>query len=128
MYTGVIIEESLSSKDVLSTLKIVSTEVEDVVEDHKTPWLSKWTLHTVEISEDEAESTAKKISEALDSEHQWYADYKNDTTHYIIFRKKVFKIDRQSAEQYDMAKEYGISVGIPVHQVDFHPEIKKWER
>ena len=26
------------------------------------------------------------------------------------------------------AKKYGISLGIPEYQVDFHPEIKEWKR
>ena len=64
----------------------------------------------------------------LESEHPWYADFKNEATHFIIFRNKVFKIDRASVEQYNEAKEYGISLGIPAYQVDFHPEVKQWER
>jgi len=64
----------------------------------------------------------------LDSKHNWYADFKNETTHYIIFRNRVFKIDRTKKEQYDEATRYGISLGIPDYQVDFSPHIKKWER
>jgi len=64
----------------------------------------------------------------LDSGHDWYADFKNDTHHYIIFRNKIFFVDKQSKEQYDEAKKYGISLGIPEYQVDFHPEVKEWER
>lgn len=127
-YEGVIIEESLENKDVLRKVKILSTKVEPVIEKHKTPWLEQWTLHTVGIPDNEAESIAGEISKSLDSEHNWYADFKNETTHFIIFRNKVFKIDRTSKEQYDKAKEYGISLGIPPYQVDFHPEVKEWKR
>ncbi|MFA6446556.1 MAG: hypothetical protein WCW14_04910, partial [Candidatus Paceibacterota bacterium] len=76
-YTGVIIEESLDRKDILKNIKIVSTEIEQVIENHKTPWLKQWTLHTVEISEREVESVALEISKSLESEHPWYADFKN---------------------------------------------------
>lgn len=127
-YTGVIIEESLGNKDVLKKTKILKTKVEPVVEKHKTSWLKQWTLHTVEVSESKAESVAEEISKSLDSEHSWYADFKNKNTHFIIFRNKVFKIDRTSKEQYDEAKKYGISLGIPSYQVDFHPEVKEWKR
>ena len=34
----------------------------------------------------------------------------------------------QLQEKYDEAKKYGISIGIPEYQVDFHPEVKEWER
>jgi hypothetical protein len=129
-YKGVIIEESLSNKDVLKKVKILSTKVEKVTDEHKTPWLSQWTLHTVEVSENEAQIIAKEISKSLDYSHDssWYADYKNTTHHYIIFRDKVFYIDRKSKEQYDEAKRYGISLGIPEYQVDFAPDDKIWER
>ena len=112
----------------LINIKIIATKVEQVIEKHKTPWLKQWTLHTVEISENEAENTALEISKSLESEHPWYADFKNENIHFIIFHDKVFKIDRNSKEQYDKAKEYGISLGIPPYQVDFHPEVKEWKR
>ncbi len=127
-YQGVIIEESLENKYILKEVKISETKVEEVVEEHKTPWIKQWTLHTVGIPENQAKSVAEKISKALDSKHNWYADFKNDTHHYIIFRDKVFYIDRKNKEQYDEAKQYGISLGIPEYQVDFAPDDKIWER
>ncbi|MDP3770327.1 MAG: hypothetical protein Q8R40_05330 [bacterium] len=127
-FKGVIIEESLENKDILKDVKISETKVEEVVEEHKTPWIKQWTLHTVEIPENQVASVAEKISKALDSEHNWYADFKNDTYHYIIFRDKVFYIDRKNKGQYDKAKRYGISLGIPEYQVDFAPDDKIWER
>ena len=118
-YKGAIIEESLENKDIFKDVKILSTKVEKVTEEHETPWLSQWTLHTVEITENEAREIAEKISKLLDPNHggSWYADFKNDTHHYIIFRDKVFYIDRKSKEQYDEAEHYGISLGIPERQL-----------
>ena len=68
------------------------------------------------------------MSVSLDTEHNWYADYRSKTHHYIIFRDKVFYINRNSIEEYNKAKEYGISLGIPEYQVDFHPDVKEWEK
>ncbi|MFA6460722.1 MAG: hypothetical protein WCV90_00515 [Candidatus Woesearchaeota archaeon] len=127
-FKGVIIEESLENKDILKKVKILQTKVEPVTEEHKTPWITQWTLHTVEILEDQAEMVAKELSKSLDSKHNWYADFKNDKVHYIIFRNKVFKVDRSKKEQYDAVTKYGISLGIPEYQVDFSPHIKVWER
>jgi len=122
-FKGVIIEESLEKKDVLHKVKILSTKVEKVTEEHKTPWIKQWTLHTVEIPEDQADSVAEELSKSLDSEHDWYADFKNDKIHYFIFRNKVFKVDRSKKEEYDEVTRYGISLGIPDYQVDFSKEI-----
>jgi len=127
-FIGVIIEESLEKKDVLAKVKILKTKIEQVTAKHKTPWIKQWTLNTVEIPENQADKVAKDLSKSLDSKHDWYADFKNDRFHYIIFRNKVFFIDRRSKEQYDEAKRYGISLGIPEYQVDFHPDIIEWKR
>ena len=118
-YQGTIIEESLKNKSVLDQLKITDTRVEEVTARHQTPWLKNWTLHAVEIPADKAEEMAKHIEQALEDEHNWYADYRNSETHYIIFKSRVFKIDRKYKEQYQAAKDHGISLGIPDYQVDF---------
>ena len=128
MFKGVIIEESLQDNAVLKKVKILKTKIEQVTGRHKTPWIKRWTLHTVKIPATEAEKIAKELSKTLDSKHSWYADFKDNSIHYIIFRNRVFKIERENKEQYDEAKEYGISLGIPEYQVDFHPKIKKWKR
>lgn len=127
-YKGVIIEESLENADVLKDVVVIETKVEPVTEEHKTPWIKQWTLHTVEISEDKADQVAEKLNADLDKEHEWYADFKNDQYHYIIYRGKVFKVDLKNPVLYKDAKQYGISVGIPEYQVDFAPEDKIWDR
>ena len=127
-FKGVIIEESLEDKSILTKIKIISTKVEQVTEKHKTPWIKQWTLHTVEVPENQADAIVKELSRSLDSKHNWYADFKNDKLHYIIFRNKVFKVDRAKPEQYTDVTKYGLTLGIPDYQLDFSPAIKEWER
>jgi hypothetical protein len=129
-YQGVIIEESLSDKSVLGRVKIESTKVEPITPEHKTPWLKQWTLHTVLIDEDVADRVAEEISKSLDYSHNsaWYADFKNDKTHFIIFKDKIFKVDRSNKEEYQKATDYGLSLGIPSYQVDFAPNTIEWKR
>lgn len=128
-YKGVIIEESLGNKAVLKKVKILGTKVENVIPKHKTPWLTQWTLHTVEIPEEKADEIAKIISESIDPSHpQWYADFKNDKFHFIVYNGQMFKVDLLNPALYKDAKEYGISIGIPEYQVDFAPKDKIWKR
>jgi hypothetical protein len=128
-YKGVIVEESLQDNSLLKDLNVLETKVEPITPEHKTPWLKQWTLHTVEIPEEKAEEVSEKISKSFDKEHpDWYADYKNDKYHFIIFADKVFKVDLANPILYKDAKTYGISIGIPEYQVDFAPEDKVWER
>lgn len=126
-YEGVIIEESLKDKSILKELEILSTKVEPITKEHKTPWLKQWTLHTVKIPGNKADSTANDVSKALEPNY-WYADFKNDEVHYIIFPNKVFKIDRSKVDEYKAATNYGLTLGIPDYQLDFAPNVKYWER
>ena len=128
-YKGVVIEESLEDKSVLGEVKILRTKTEKISPEHKTPWLTQWALHTIEVPEEKAEEIAQELSKVLDYSHNsWYADFKNDQFHYIIFKDKVFKIKLDDAEGFKEAKQYGISLGIPDYQVDFAPYDKTWER
>ena len=126
-YKGVIIEESLDNKAVLDKIKIIKTKISPVVEKHKTPWVKQWTMHTAEIPEQDAEKVAEQLSKDLDKEHAWYADFKNENYHFIIYRGKIFKVDLKNPILYKDAKKFGISLGIPEYQVDFTPDDQIFE-
>lgn len=85
-------------------------------------------MHSVEIKENQAKKIAEDLNNSLDSKHNWYADFKNNKFHYVIFKNKVFNIDRSKKEQYNEVTEYGISLGIPGYQLDFSKHIREWER
>jgi hypothetical protein len=119
IYNGIIIEESLHDKDVLKDVNIVSTLVEKVNAHHETPWLEKWTLHTVEIQENMVENVSEKLARAFDVDHigNWYADFKNADIHYVIFPNKIFKLDRSKNSDYDEMVEYALGIGLPESQL-----------
>src|SRR3990167_4259425 len=104
-YKGVIIEESLENLSVLNSVKILSTKIEQITPHHKTPWVKQWTLHTVEVVEEKADKLAGTISRSLDTKHKhsWYADFKNEKSHYIIFPNKIFKVDLKNPALYKNA-------------------------
>jgi len=90
-YRGIIIEESLEDRGVLHSFRVLETRIEAVTERHNTPWVRQWTLHTVEIPDEAAAAVAEKLRAALDPVHagSWYADFKNEATHYIVFHNRV---------------------------------------
>jgi hypothetical protein len=117
-YRGTIIEESLTDTSILKGVKILSTSVEPVTPEHSTPHVKQWTMHTIEIPESEAAQFAEDLAKVL-HDGFWYADFVNDTHHYIVFRKKIFFIERTNQKEYEWAQKYGISIGIPERQLDF---------
>ncbi len=123
-YTGIIIEESLGYKDILNELEVLKTDVEQVTNEHKTPWLERWTLHLIKVPEADIEPVVARLSDEFEREHPWYIDLKNDKTHYIIFLNKVFKVDLSNPD-YSQAKAFGISIGIPSYQLDFDQLVRE---
>lgn len=119
---GAIIKESLANTSVLKNVNITKTDILPVTKRHQTPWIKQWTFHFVEVKKNDAEFVAKKISKNIDPKHNaWYADFKNDKLHYIIYRNKIFKINRSKKNEYEKALEYGRQLGIPKYQLDFSP-------
>ena len=118
-------EAAVRDRRVLQSLRVLDTRIEAVTEQHKTPWVSQWTLHTVEIPDEAAAVLAEQLSQALEATQagSWYADFKNQTTHYIIFRNRVFRIDRHSPQAYEVPRQYGMALGIPEYQLDFSPNV-----
>lgn len=129
-FKGIIIEESLEKKDILKKLNIVKTDFSKVKEEDNTPWLKKWTLHTIVVKEDDAMRIAEEIAIAIDSKHanSWYVDFRNSEYHFIIFKKKIFVVDLNRKEEYRDVIKYGLKLGIPEKQLDFHPAIESLER
>lgn len=121
MYTGVIIQESLTDQLILDKLHVTRTVVEEVTKKHNTPWVKAWILHTVEIEEEDADKWAEWLSDHIDNshDHPWYADYRNEKFHYVIYPGKIFKMDRTNKEENKKAQEYGKSKGIPEYQLDW---------
>jgi len=116
-FSGAIIEESLQDTSVLSEVKIIETNIYPVEERHETPWLEKWTLHIVEVPPSKADYIAEKISNSIDVRHigNWYADFKNEQCHYVIFHQKVFKLKTET--DWAAMRSHARSIGVPEHQI-----------
>ena len=119
MYRGTIIEESLKDRSVLDSVRIIGTEIESVTPSHKTPWLKEWTLDEVEIDDNAIKAFARKIQAIMETEHKsWFADFKGEQDHYVVFPGKIFYIDHRRNDSYDEAIAYGVALGIPKNQIE----------
>jgi len=126
MYRGVIIEESLKDRSILNAVRIIGTEIESVTPGHRTPWLKEWTLDEVEVEDNTIKSFVRKVQNAIETEHKsWFADFKGEQDHYIVFPGKVFFVDHRRNDSYDEAIAYGVALGIPKNQIDAIRSTKK---
>jgi len=117
MFTGLILAESLKDEAVLSLMRVVRREVWDVGPRAADFQPTIWNAIFVEGDAAKIAEAAEALSSALIP--RWYANLSTDKTEYVVFPGRIFthaKGDRSAASE---AMEYGRSLGIPEHQLDW---------
>lgn len=117
MFTGLILAESLKDEQVLSLMHVVRREVWDVGPRAADFQPTTWNAIFVEGEAGRIEEVAEALSRALIP--RWYANLSTADMEYVVFPGRIFthlKGDRSSAAE---AMEYGRSLGIPEHQLDW---------
>jgi hypothetical protein len=102
-YRGTIVKESLKDGTILKSLKVTGHRIVGRPRD-------SWDLVSVEVSLEDLAKLKYYINDG-----PWYAHFWNDNELIIVFKDKIFT-DVQSA------MEYGMSIGIPLEQLDFIKE------
>lgn len=119
MFTGLIIKEGMRPDTMLEEigLRIVKTK-RWIIGERATEFQPKiWHAIFVEGAEERIDSVANKISRTLLP--KWYANFSDTTTEYVVFPGKVFKHKKGDKEDATEAIEYGRSLGLPEHQLDW---------
>ena len=119
MYTGLIVKESLKNFRILEDkdIKISRIEKWELGERAADFQPANWTAIFVEGAEENIDQVAKKISKAI--LNRWYANLSDELTEFVIFQNRIFKHKRGYKEDAKEAIEYGKSIGIPEHQLDW---------
>ena len=119
MYKGLILKESLRNTDILTDNRISITKEEKWnVCKSAVDWQPKiWTAIYVEGADIDIEDIALIISNSILD--KWYANLSDLTTEYVVFHKKIFSYTRGDSNIKQEAKNYGKSIGVPVHQLDW---------
>ncbi len=110
-YKGVVIEESLDNPGLVESF--LTQDIEITREENPQ---DRWHLYKVVVSPDEIEKVSRTIKKG------WYAHFWKDNDMIVIFRNKHFKIDPRNPATWKEAVEYGLSVGIPLEQLNFPAE------
>ena len=119
MYTGLILKESLKDIDLLEDRDIKVSKIENWKLGNRAADFqpNTWTAIFIEGLEANMEQVAAKISKAILP--RWYANLSDVNTEFVIFHNKIFKHKKGDREDAKEAIEYGRSVGIPEHQLDW---------
>ena len=116
MLKGLLLKESLIQLDILSALKITSTETWNI-QNPAPGQPALWTAIRFETEDSQADLMAEELSRFL--KPQWFIDASTDSLVYVIFHGKVFRYPKGDKEQRELARQYGLTLDIPERQLDW---------
>lgn len=115
-YRGIIIEQSLINKNILTNVKVLSKKI---INERTT---EVWNMLKVEIPEEKIEEFIKRLAKVIKPHEPWYAHFYHEdprkTNMIVVFSKEIILITKNKPEK---AVEYGLRIGIPLAQLDFKP-------
>lgn len=118
MLDGVLIGESLRVGAIVET-PLVVTRIERITAPETTAdQPPQWTLLHFRVASDDADRLARELADAL-AEPGWYADFRSDSTTYVVYPGRVFRYARGDADGRAEAVAYGRIVGVPDGQLDW---------
>jgi hypothetical protein len=109
LYTGCIVEESLTDNRILNTLTIAKVRISS----NDNP-ANRWHLYTVKVTPEQI----KKLSSALNGP-QWYMHFWRDQQIVAVFQDKTFEFFAADKSTWAPAVAHGLKLGIPAEQLDF---------
>ncbi|MFC9848580.1 hypothetical protein ACFWFF_39685 [Streptomyces sp. NPDC060223] len=78
-----------------------------------------WTVLEFESDAEDDAPLAKALAESLSNEGGWYADYRSSGERVVVFAGRVFRYAGADDVRRAEAVAYGLSVGVPEHQLDW---------
>jgi hypothetical protein len=78
-----------------------------------------WTFLDFEAADDVADALAQSLARCLLSEVGWYADFTVGNDHVVVFANRIFRYRRGDLTGRAEVVEYGRTVGVPEHQLDW---------
>jgi hypothetical protein len=116
VWKGIVISESLKEPSFINEFKVykveISKEEENIINENRK---ARWHLYWVKAKSKQIKQLAQE-----QLKQGWYTHFWNNKREIlVIFSGKKFKINFDNKETWKEAVEYGKSLGIPEHQLDF---------
>lgn len=106
---GIIIDESQIDKGIFERLNILG---------HKKSSDAGWILYKIAVKDKELDETIKEIQNNM--KDRYYFHFYKDNKVIVIFKKRIFNVTSNKTTWREV-KKYGISLGIPAHQMELKP-------
>jgi hypothetical protein len=110
VWSGTIVKESLEDPSYVDTLKITK-----IAETNDADPAARWHLYEIEeVSSDQINELSHLIKPT-----KWYAHFWREGDVVVVYRDRIFEYTKTNAHERELAIRYGLSVGIPIEQLDF---------
>jgi len=119
MWKGVIIEESLDDKSLLSLVKIIKSRKTTLENENERGFL---TFHCIELNDSNLEKFIETAQKSI--KNSFYIHICKDNEMTVIFKNKLFRFSSDNPDEMNEAREYGISIGILKEQMPFEKLIE----
>jgi hypothetical protein len=127
MFRGRLLAESLrlNTDLVVPDLRLARIGQHDVSNSAVDTQPTIWTFVDFELPDHRADELASLLAEVLRPDGGWYADYRSETEHVVVFAGKAFRYSKGDRTALQEAQQHGRSVGIPDHQLDWE-DVDPW--
>jgi hypothetical protein len=78
-----------------------------------------WTIIEFEGDESDRQALADALAAVLMKELGWYADFRTPEETFVVYSGRVFRYPRGDSAGRAEAVEYGRSMGVPEHELDW---------
>jgi len=108
-YEGCVVEEGLDDNRVINQLEVVGVYItsSDIPE-------KRWHLYTVRVDMPAIELLSRSVKKG-----KWYIHFWKGREVVVVYRDKIFKFNYDNKATWKDAVEYGLSIDIPLKQLDF---------
>lgn len=107
-YQGVVVEESLADNRIINSLEITKVTVTD----ENNP-IERWHIYEVLVTQEDIERLSQDIKPG------WYMHFWLGREVIVVFSGRQFELNYDDQVSWQPAIDYGLSVGIPLEQLDF---------
>ncbi|MBI2630043.1 hypothetical protein HYW76_03000 [Candidatus Pacearchaeota archaeon] len=110
-YKGCIVEESLEDNRILNGIKIFKMEITK-----ERNARDRWHIYHALVNEKDIEKLMKHLKQ------KWYMHFWNGNKMIVCFKERRFELKINDKRTWQEAVDYGLSLGIPIKQLDFSTE------
>jgi len=121
MYDGALITQSLKpGTELVGVPLVVDRLVTFDKSDAAVNQPTRWTMIFFRVEDADTERLAAWFADSLIGEPGvWYADFRNDAEHFVIFPGRIFRYRRDDHDARAQAVDHGRRLGVPEAQLDW---------